>query len=100
MDGNVATLFCMSTVSKRGSKMAARPSGQRVEQSHNIDKLVRVGQYELLKTIGKGNFAVVKLAVHMITKSQVTWNWTGIGNWRFSRPIMLFLLQCKVTNFT
>ncbi|XP_032792877.2 serine/threonine-protein kinase SIK3 isoform X2 [Daphnia magna] len=43
----------------------------RVDQSHNIDKLVRVGPYELLKTIGKGNFAVVKLAVHNITKSQV-----------------------------
>lgn len=51
--------------------MAAK-SLQRVDHSHNIDKLVRVGQYELLKTIGKGNFAVVKLAVHMITKSQVT----------------------------
>ena len=43
----------------------------RVDQSHNIDKLVRVGPYELLKTIGKGNFAVVKLAVHTITKTQV-----------------------------
>jgi len=50
--------------------MAAK-SLQRAGHSHNIDKLVRVGQYELLKTIGKGNFAVVKLAVHMITKSQV-----------------------------
>ncbi|XP_057378466.1 serine/threonine-protein kinase SIK3-like isoform X2 [Daphnia carinata] len=43
----------------------------RVDQSHNIEKLVRVGPYELLKTIGKGNFAVVKLAVHIITKTQV-----------------------------
>lgn len=43
----------------------------RVDHSHNIEKLARVGQYELLKTIGKGNFAVVKLAVHLITKTQV-----------------------------
>ncbi|XP_076336448.1 serine/threonine-protein kinase SIK3-like isoform X2 [Tachypleus tridentatus] len=33
--------------------------------------LVRVGFYELGKTIGKGNFAVVKLASHVITKSKV-----------------------------
>lgn len=33
--------------------------------------LVRVGFYELEKTIGKGNFAIVKLATHIITKSKV-----------------------------
>lgn len=49
--------------------MAATMS--RVDHSQNIDNLVRVGPYELIKTIGKGNFAVVKLAVHVITKSQV-----------------------------
>lgn len=32
---------------------------------------VRVGMYDVEKTIGKGNFAVVKLARHRITKSQV-----------------------------
>ena len=64
--------------------MAAK-SSQRVGHSHNIDKLVRVGQYELLKTIGKGNFAVVKLAVHMITKSQVT----------FQLASHCFLLRCR-----
>lgn len=36
-----------------------------------LDKLVRVGYYELEKTIGKGNFAVVKLASNIITKSKV-----------------------------
>lgn len=36
-----------------------------------IDKLVRVGYYELEKTIGKGNFAVVKLASNIVTKSKV-----------------------------
>ncbi|XP_072948683.1 uncharacterized protein Sik3 [Epargyreus clarus] len=36
-----------------------------------IDQLVCVGNYELEKTIGTGNFAVVKLATHAITKSKV-----------------------------
>ncbi|CAL8111834.1 unnamed protein product [Orchesella dallaii] len=36
-----------------------------------VETLVRVGYYELEKTIGKGNFAVVKLATHIITNSKV-----------------------------
>ncbi|XP_050358376.1 serine/threonine-protein kinase par-1 isoform X2 [Nymphalis io] len=36
-----------------------------------IDQLVCVGNYELEKTIGTGNFAIVKLATHSITKSKV-----------------------------
>ena len=36
-----------------------------------IEKLVRVGYYEFEKTIGKGNFAVVKLASNIVTKSKV-----------------------------
>ncbi|XP_075988622.1 uncharacterized protein LOC142984746 isoform X2 [Anticarsia gemmatalis] len=36
-----------------------------------IDQLVCVGNYELEKTIGTGNFAVVKLATHVITKTKV-----------------------------
>uniref|UniRef100_A0A8C2HRN5 non-specific serine/threonine protein kinase n=1 Tax=Cyprinus carpio TaxID=7962 RepID=A0A8C2HRN5_CYPCA len=34
--------------------------------------LVRVGYYEMERTIGKGNFAVVKLATHMITRAKVS----------------------------
>jgi len=33
--------------------------------------VVRVGFYEIERTIGRGNFAVVKLARHRVTKSQV-----------------------------
>lgn len=33
---------------------------------------IRVGFYDIDRTIGKGNFAVVKLAKHRITKSQVS----------------------------
>lgn len=39
--------------------------------SVKLDKLVRVGYYDLEKTIGKGNFAVVRLATHVITKTKV-----------------------------
>lgn len=41
--------------------MAERPKGQ-----------VRVGFYDIERTIGKGNFAVVKLGRHRITKSEVS----------------------------
>uniref|UniRef100_A0A2C9KR65 non-specific serine/threonine protein kinase n=1 Tax=Biomphalaria glabrata TaxID=6526 RepID=A0A2C9KR65_BIOGL len=40
--------------------MAERPKGQ-----------IRVGFYDIERTIGKGNFAVVKLAKHRITKTEV-----------------------------
>ena len=33
---------------------------------------VRVGFYEIEETVGKGNFAVVKMARHRITKSRVS----------------------------
>ena len=32
---------------------------------------VRVGFYDIERTLGKGNFAVVKLARHRITKTEV-----------------------------
>ena len=34
-------------------------------------KKQRIGQYFIEKTIGKGNFAVVKLATHVITNTKV-----------------------------
>ena len=33
---------------------------------------LRVGFYEIQETIGRGNFAVVKLAKHRITKTEVS----------------------------
>lgn len=47
------------------------PAATTVTQKVPVDKLVRVGYYELEKTIGKGNFAVVKLASNLVTKSKV-----------------------------
>ena len=35
------------------------------------EKLLRVGLYDLEKTLGKGNFAIVKLGVHKLTKTKV-----------------------------
>lgn len=35
---------------------------------------IRVGFYDIERTIGKGNFAVVKLARHRITKTEVSPN--------------------------
>lgn len=35
---------------------------------------IRVGFYDIERTIGKGNFAVVKLARHRITKTEVSYN--------------------------
>ena len=35
---------------------------------------IRVGFYDIERTIGKGNFAVVKLARHRITKNEVSSN--------------------------
>uniref|UniRef100_A0A3Q3FQX7 non-specific serine/threonine protein kinase n=1 Tax=Labrus bergylta TaxID=56723 RepID=A0A3Q3FQX7_9LABR len=32
---------------------------------------LQVGFYEIIRTLGKGNFAVVKLARHKVTKTQV-----------------------------
>ncbi|XP_067631675.1 uncharacterized protein Sik3 isoform X2 [Eurosta solidaginis] len=52
---------------------ASTPENFKVPSTSKIsvDKLLRVGYYDLEKTIGKGNFAVVKLASHIITKSKV-----------------------------
>lgn len=33
---------------------------------------LQVGFYEIIRTLGKGNFAVVKLARHKVTKTQVS----------------------------
>ncbi|CAI2355162.1 unnamed protein product [Caenorhabditis sp. 36 PRJEB53466] len=53
----------------------ARGSGQSGMSSRSAarrsDQDVHVGKYKLLKTIGKGNFAKVKLAKHVITGHEV-----------------------------
>lgn len=51
---------------------SATTSHNEVSQEFSVNKLIRVGYYELEKTIGKGNFAVVKMATHVVTKSKVS----------------------------
>ena len=48
------------------AKMADKSRGHNRHGS-----VVRIGYYNIEKTIGKGNFAVVKLATHCITKTKV-----------------------------
>ncbi|XP_046421579.1 serine/threonine-protein kinase SIK3-like isoform X5 [Neodiprion virginianus] len=50
---------------------SATSSHNEISQQCSVNKLIRVGYYELEKTIGKGNFAVVKMATHVVTKSKV-----------------------------
>ena len=49
--------------------VAMRSSSARKIQ--RADRLLRVGFYDLERTLGKGNFAVVRLGVHRLTKTQV-----------------------------
>ena len=35
------------------------------------ERLLRVGLYDLEKTLGKGNFALVRLGLHRLTKTKV-----------------------------
>ena len=48
---------------------------------------VRVGFYEIERTIGRGNFAIVKLAKHRITKSEVC----GLNFLTFGYFLFIFL---------
>ncbi|XP_075871297.1 serine/threonine-protein kinase SIK3 homolog isoform X1 [Nelusetta ayraudi] len=61
--GGSAAPACMSNPGP-GAGAAAGGGGNRPPAA-------RVGHYEIERTIGKGNFAVVKLATHIITKAKV-----------------------------
>lgn len=50
-------------------------AGMLVGRTHGglgVSGPVRVGYYEMNRTIGKGNFAIVKLATHIVTKTKVS----------------------------
>ncbi|XP_048588593.1 serine/threonine-protein kinase SIK1 isoform X2 [Nematostella vectensis] len=55
----------------RERRLLASQDSYRTAMGMDRSKAIRVGFYEIDKTIGKGNFSVVKLARHRITKSQV-----------------------------
>ena len=50
---------------------SAGSSSRKISRPSNED--VYVGKYKLMKTIGKGNFAKVKLAKHMPTGQEVVY---------------------------
>lgn len=52
------------------SSRSARSGGARCRNSC-ADEQPHIGNYRLLKTIGKGNFAKVKLARHILTGREV-----------------------------
>ncbi|KAH8269568.1 hypothetical protein KR018_009407 [Drosophila ironensis] len=63
----------MAAAPAAGTAPTSTPQNYKVASTSKIsvDKLLRVGYYELEKTIGKGNFAVVKLATNIVTKTKV-----------------------------
>lgn len=58
-------------------------SARRSTRAHHADE-VHIGNYKLLKTIGKGNFAKVKLATHVLTDVEVSfgclWSVLSVAN--------------------
>lgn len=59
--------------SEKGSGWSSRSLGARCRNSiaSCSDEQPHIGNYRLLKTIGKGNFAKVKLARHILTGREV-----------------------------
>ena len=47
------------------------PQAGRAAQVPRAEKLLRVGLYDLDRTLGKGNFAIVKLGQHKLTHTKV-----------------------------
>uniref|UniRef100_A0A8C2KVT7 non-specific serine/threonine protein kinase n=1 Tax=Cyprinus carpio TaxID=7962 RepID=A0A8C2KVT7_CYPCA len=77
----IILFYCNSTVnhmhqtsrSEKGSGWSSRSLGARCRNSiaSCSDEQAHIGNYRLLKTIGKGNFAKVKLARHILTGREV-----------------------------
>lgn len=53
------------------SKVVSVIKSKMGERERITKTAIRVGFYDIERTIGKGNFAVVKLAKHRITKTEV-----------------------------
>ncbi|MEQ2229021.1 MAP/microtubule affinity-regulating kinase 4, partial [Ilyodon furcidens] len=63
----------LASRSDKGTGWSSRSLGARCRNSIALcsDELPHIGNYRLLKTIGKGNFAKVKLARHLLTGREV-----------------------------
>ena len=69
--------------SDKGTSLSSRSLGARCRNSiaSCSDEQPHIGNYRLLKTIGKGNFAKVKLARHILTGKEVKAAGLGGGGW-------------------
>lgn len=54
---------------------------------------IKVGFYDIERTIGKGNFAVVKLARHRITKTEVRKNFFIYNIINLCMQVLLFFIS-------
>ncbi|XP_065172227.1 serine/threonine-protein kinase par-1 isoform X2 [Atheta coriaria] len=61
----------MATATPTATASSGGGCGGGTNAPNTVENLLRVGYYELEKTIGKGNFAVVKLATNIVTKTKV-----------------------------
>lgn len=65
-------LFVLQTHSDSKAGVRSNMPRGRNSLATAADEQPHIGKYRLLKTIGKGNFAKVKLARHVLTGKEVT----------------------------
>ncbi len=68
-DPYIPSLYQTHSDAKGGGRSSVSRSRNVVPA---VDENPHIGNYRLLKTIGKGNFAKVKLARHVLTSKEVT----------------------------
>lgn len=73
MGGTTATMRSTNGINNIPNGMSAN-----VRTSIKTKGPIRVGFYDIERTIGKGNFAVVKLARHRITKNEVRFRFLAL----------------------
>uniref|UniRef100_A0A8C7CZ58 non-specific serine/threonine protein kinase n=1 Tax=Oncorhynchus kisutch TaxID=8019 RepID=A0A8C7CZ58_ONCKI len=77
--------------SDKGTSLSSRSLGARCRNSiaSCSDETPHIGNYRLLKTIGKGNFAKVKLARHILTGKEVRLGHGEGGGWGLFREVRI-----------
>lgn len=83
--------------SEKGTGWSSRSLGARCRNSIALcsDEQPHIGNYRLLKTIGKGNFAKVKLARHILTGREVSLKNQKLFMTSLEGSIMLGLMRLK-----
>ena len=83
--------------SEKGTGWSSRSLGARCRNSIALcsDEQPHIGNYRLLKTIGKGNFAKVKLARHILTGREVSLKNQKLFMTSLEGSIMLGLIRLK-----